>query len=272
MGKAIGIIASSILKSTSPIIIDHAQLFIDATGITDTTQKNAIITLVDDLKTYGIWNKMTAIYPIVGGTASTHKYNLKNAVDSDSAFRLTYYGGITHSSNGVVGDGTGYIDTHLNALSNLVNGDVSFSFYSRTNTTAGAYSCELTLNTGSYSDVNWLSFRTNNKVSGNAYFSIGNDNVAATVSSTSGNGFFIGNETANNNRKLIRNDVVLATNATADSNALPNYNVSLFGSSYLNRSTNQCAFAAIGRSLTATELTNFKNIVQTFQTSLGRNV
>jgi hypothetical protein len=272
MGHIIGIKASSILKTTIPVVTDYAQAFIDATGITDTTQKNAIIALVSDLQTYGIWDKMKAIYPFVGGTATTHKFNLKNAVDYDSAFRLSYYGGLTHSSNGVVGDGTGYIDTHLNALSNLVNNDVSFSFYSRTNTTAGAYSSEMSLIAGSYVSANWLTLRINNKASGNAYFAIGDDNVPATVSSTAGNGFFIGNEIANNDRKLIRNDVVIATNTTTDNSALPNYNVSFFGASFSNKSTNQCAFASIGSGLTGTELTNFKNIIQTYQTSLGRNV
>jgi len=268
MGKIFGITASSISKDN----IDYAQEFIDATGITDTVQQNAIISLVSDLKTYGIWNKMVAIYPIIGGTSTTHKFNLKNAVDSDSAFRLSYYGGLTHSSNGIVGDGTGYIDTNLNALTSLINGNVSFSFYSRTNTNAGAYSCEMTLNASSYSSVNWFSFRTNNKTSGNAYFSIGDDNIAATVSSTTGNGFFIGNETANNKRDLIRNGTIIATNTTTDNNALPNYNVSLFGSSFLNKSTNQCSFASIGVGLTSTEVTNFNNIIQAYQTTLSRNV
>jgi hypothetical protein len=42
-----------------------AQDFINATGIADTIQQNAICDLVRDLKNYGLWSKMKAIYPFV---------------------------------------------------------------------------------------------------------------------------------------------------------------------------------------------------------------
>ena len=41
------------------------QAFITATGITQTTQSAALETLVSDLKSYGLWNKMKAIYPMI---------------------------------------------------------------------------------------------------------------------------------------------------------------------------------------------------------------
>jgi hypothetical protein len=41
------------------------QSFITATGITQPTQSAALETLVSDLKSYGLWNKMKAIYPMV---------------------------------------------------------------------------------------------------------------------------------------------------------------------------------------------------------------
>jgi hypothetical protein len=39
--------------------------FITATGITQPTQSAALETLVSDLKSYGLWNKMKAIYPMI---------------------------------------------------------------------------------------------------------------------------------------------------------------------------------------------------------------
>jgi hypothetical protein len=91
-----------------------AQAFITAAAITDATQQSAIDTLVKGLKTDGIWTKMKAIYPFVGGTATTHKYNLKDPRDLDAAFRLVFNGGWTHSSNGALPNGTnGYADTKL---------------------------------------------------------------------------------------------------------------------------------------------------------------
>ena len=49
-----------------------AQAFITAASITNPTQQSAVNQLVVDLKGYGVWSKMKAIYPFVGGTASQH--------------------------------------------------------------------------------------------------------------------------------------------------------------------------------------------------------
>ena len=89
-----------------------ALAFITAAAITDATQQTAIDTLVKGMKADGIWTKMKAIYPFVGGTATTHKWNLKDPRDLDAAFRLVFNGGWTHSSNGALPNGTnGYADT-----------------------------------------------------------------------------------------------------------------------------------------------------------------
>ena len=45
--------------------------FILASGISDSVQTSAIETLVSDLKSYGLWTKMKAIYPFVGGSAAS---------------------------------------------------------------------------------------------------------------------------------------------------------------------------------------------------------
>lgn len=43
----------------------NAQAYLTATGISDTLQQNIIAELVRDLKNYGIWSKMKAVYPFV---------------------------------------------------------------------------------------------------------------------------------------------------------------------------------------------------------------
>ena len=57
-----------------------AQAFLTAASITDPTISGAINTLVVQMKADNIWTKMKAIYPLVGGTATTHKWNLKNPI------------------------------------------------------------------------------------------------------------------------------------------------------------------------------------------------
>jgi len=110
-----------------------AQAFLNAAGITDATITTAIDTLVIQLKAIGVWTKMKAIYPFVGGNATTLKFNLKNPADTNAAFRLSFVGGWTHSANGIQGNGTNaYADTFLNANTALVNTSNHLSFYSRT--------------------------------------------------------------------------------------------------------------------------------------------
>ena len=115
-------------------IVDDAQAFITAASITDSTQQNAIIQLVTDLKTANIWSKMRAIYPFVGGTASSHRFNLKDPRQVSGAFYITFYGGGTHSLNGYQPDGaTAYGNTSFIANNHLTNSSGHISIYSRTN-------------------------------------------------------------------------------------------------------------------------------------------
>lgn len=51
-------------SATASFDADYSA-FITATGITQPTQSAALETLVSDLKSYGLWNKMKAIYPMI---------------------------------------------------------------------------------------------------------------------------------------------------------------------------------------------------------------
>ncbi len=117
-----------------------AQAFITAAGITDATQQQAINTLVVDMKGYGIWTKMKAIYPFVGGTATTHKYNLKDPRDLDAAFRLSFNGGWTHSSNGALPNGSNaYADTYFSQLNGFDSvSSASIGAYIRTDSSSNS--------------------------------------------------------------------------------------------------------------------------------------
>jgi len=89
--------------------------FLAATGITDATIGSALNTLVGSLKSSGIWSACDAIYPFVGGTATTNKYNLKDPRDLDAAYRLAFNGNWTFSSSGANADtnaDTDYADTY----------------------------------------------------------------------------------------------------------------------------------------------------------------
>lgn len=93
-----------------------ATAFSNAAGLVDTTQRTAINTLVKDLKRFGLWSKIKAFYPFVGGSATSHKYNLVDPRDTDDAYRLTFSGGWTHNANGIKSNGS---NTSANTYLNL---------------------------------------------------------------------------------------------------------------------------------------------------------
>jgi len=110
--RGAGILNSFDIPSGSePSIDPDAQAFITATGITDPTIETAINTLVVDLKGFSIWAKLDVILPIVGGSATSHRYDLKSATT-----KVSWIGGITHNSTGVKFNGTtGYGDVSWQA-------------------------------------------------------------------------------------------------------------------------------------------------------------
>jgi len=255
----------------------NAQAFISAAGITNPTQQNAINQLVIDLKTYGLWTKMKAVYPMVGGTASSCKYNLVNPQDTDAAFRLVFNGGWTFDNNGATPNGTnGYADTKF-VMSTGFNINNSLSFYSRTSaiqSTSDSWNMGVgTLITGI--PLYGLSAIRNG---GSPFYDSGDYPNARTIGSGSnGNGFWIGSCTSASSRKFFRNDTLLATNTinqTPSLSLFPIY-IGCLNNNNINQSqfvNNQFAFASIGDGLTDTDALNLYNRVQTFQTSISRQV
>jgi hypothetical protein len=276
--------ASATSNTITPIsaVDPDAQAFITAAAITNPTQQAAINTLVVDLKGYGIWTKSKALYPFVGGTASQHKFNLKDPRDLDAAFRLVFSGGWTHSNTGATPNGTNaYADTKLNPSSILTNGNNHISYYSRTNQAASNTAEMGVLSNNGFSGPALGARRTSD------LFQYHNGNTTTLVVTTSSNtdstGHFIGNILSSTNRKTYKNGTLSGTNTNNVSNVVSN---TLFGTGiYLGArnisdvyqgvfgySTKQCAFASIGDGLNDTEAANFYTAVQAFQTTLGRQV
>jgi hypothetical protein len=244
-----------------------AQAFITAAGITNATQKSAITTLVLALKSASIWTKFNAIYPMVGGTATTHKYNLKNPLDTDAAFRLSFVGGWTHSSTGALPNGTnGYADSFLIPSTTLSLNSSHLSYYSRTNVNLA----RVEIGVENFPVYNLLQIRT----SGVTYPLI-NQSAITSFADANSLGFYLGNRQGVNDVDGWKNGVKLV-NGTQLSQILPinkiyigALNVSGTASLF---STKECAFATIGSGLSDTEASTLYTLIQAFQTSLSRNV
>lgn len=252
-----------------------AQAFITAANITNSTQQTAINNLVVGLKADGLWTNMTAIYPFVGGTATTHKWNLRNTATN----QLTFFGGFTHDSNGVTGNGT-----NSYATTNIYN-SATLGIYSRSSNPSGAFVGKRKANEpveGSQYNV------TESSLFGYVY----NGNVGQyNLGSSPYNKFYNvsnGVTGAANEVKVYRNgtNVVLssAAGATPPSSAneyylFANPNEITFDETgqtridiYDNSNANIALALFSNTTLDSTQNTNLNNRVVTFQTELSRNV
>jgi hypothetical protein len=253
-----------------------AQAFITASGISG-TEATAINTLVVNLKSANIWTKMKAVYPMVGSSATSMKWNLKDARDLNAAYRLTFFGGGTFSANGYLPNGTNaYASTFLNPLAALTNNNTHMSYYSRT-VTSGENRGLIGASTGATSLPLFTIYGRNatNSVTMDSYNYTTCRNF---VSDNTGAAFYINSRTTSTSFRSYRNAVMALNNAASNTYNVATINFPItIGALNLNGAvgqfgTFQCAFASIGDGLTDAEALAFYNAVQTFNTTLNRQV
>jgi len=238
------------------------------------TQSTALNNLASSMKstisgTGSLWDKMVAIYPIVGGNAQGHSFNLKDISYSSEAWTLFHSGGITHDSTGMLYNGSNGTSIIYKALSdNFATNNFHMSFYLNGGTIANSG-----LNTFIYQGGNNIS----TGLVGNTTYK-GYNNVS--ISDTSTNGYFIGTSITQN--KLFRNGTLLGTASLSAtmSNGFKGQNY--YGSGGWPRITIasnfnvadyknvKTGFMTIGYGLTDTDVTNLNSLVLTYQTALGR--
>ena len=225
------------------------------------------------MKGYGIWTKMKAIYPFVGGTASTHKWNLKDPQDTNAAFRLVFAGGITHNSNGITGNAiNAYAQTFLVPSTTLTLNNTHLSVYNRTNNAADYFDMGINDNISAFLNSQFIRCRWSD---GLCYYCI-NSATQNTFSNVSALGFYIANRVNSTNQKLYKNNTT--NTGVSSSQGLGAKAGGIFIGAWNNTggtlyySNRNYAFASIGDGLTDTEAANFYTAVQNFNTTLTRNV
>lgn len=251
-------------RSASGAAFDpDAQAFITAAAITNPTQQSAINQLVVDLKGYSIWTKFKAIYPIVGGVASSHAVNLK----TPGTFNLTFAVGWTHSVNGMTPLVT-YANTALIPNSTLTINSTHISYYSRTNVAEGVY--DIGTQTAG---IDYLALNAKNPA--NNFRVLVNDGGVGDFANSDSRGLFVANRTGSSVRNSFVNGVKKLNDTQASisrsTNSIYLGALNNAGVAALN-STKQCAFASIGDGLTDTDAANFYTAVQAYQTTLSRQV
>lgn len=249
-----------------------AAAFLTAAGITDPTITSAINRLVKNYKGIGnlnnsvdLWSGSLAIYPIVGGSANAHKFNLKDPRDLDAAFRLAFSGGWTHNANGITGNGVNTAaNTFLNPSVVLSASANSYGVYNRTNTAKG-------YDIGAFLSPNDTMVAAR-YTSGNAIFSVTGTTYNQVVNSDArGCYIFSKNGAAANN--LYKNGASILSSSNASVYANDNFRIGSGGLGYADSSDHNYAFAFFstqGLSNINAQLLN--SIIIQFQTDLSRQV
>lgn len=246
-----------------PVVYDtDAQAFFTSSAITDTTQMRAVNDFVLSLKKDSLWNKFVAIYPMVGGSASSVKWNLKDPRDADAAYRLTFTGSPVFAPTGVTFPTTSdYADTHVTDSLAGTFDNSAISYFSRTQNDIAGYDMgcsdesypynELSVLTDDSYTSEWFGYRSN-------------------IPASNTTGLFMLSSTSSNVTRY-RNGIPLGSYGQAPVEAYTNKSVWI-GSTRGAYSSGQkeCALATIGKGLTDAQALDFYNIVNTFETKLGR--
>lgn len=253
---------------------------VNATGVTDQNQIYAVNNLVVGLKGYSLWDKIQALYGFVssvsGGTFPGYKFNWKNPVDSDAAFRLTFdkitFGSVTPLQPQYVSSfNGGYANTYYTPSIDGTLNDQHIAFYSLTNGN-NASSVEIGASSGGTGPSD-LKMRLDNGTEFIAAVNSPEDIFTPHPFSDNARGFFVASRTSSTEFKIYRNGSLGGT-GTLDSNSLATVSVYLlainnFGNpgSFSPRST---SFVSIGKGLTDSDVANYNTLVQNYLTSFGR--
>lgn len=248
--------------------------FITAAGITNTGLKNAVNTLVLDLKSENLWNAMDIIYPFVGDNMATLgtqlSVNLKN----------------TGSLNAVITNGTGSSDFNGYGSNEASTRYIRTGFIPRTIRPGGPYHLSIYTTTdgstldrtdiGSFNsgtDVTMLTIGRNRVGVNSEKFAWFGGGALTTVTTAGSNGFFSGayDNAINPKTRLLRNGTQIVTNNTTINNSSSrelylgaNNNIG----TPVQITTKQYQFASLGGGLTNAQMTTLNTIVQNFQTNV----
>jgi hypothetical protein len=240
-----------------------------AGGTLSGTEQIAIANLVADLKGIGAWTFLKAIYPMVGSSAAACAQNLK-----DASFTGTFSSGWTFASTGATPNGTSaFMNTGLNTSTNLTKTAAHLSLYVRNNSNAGIpYDLGNSSDSGMTANPTYLLTRYTNNIS---YFGIADPNYATTFASLDSRGFWNIATNGSSTQTVYRNGTLWTTGIGTSGN-LANNNLYLGAANGNGNpvffSNKEYAFCTIGDGLTSTQAANLYTSVQTFQTTLSRQV
>ncbi len=238
------------------------------TGITSTVSA-ATNTMFVDLKSAGIYTKLDALYPFLGGTSASCKWNAKDPQDTNAAFRLTFAGGITFSQEkGIQGNGTnGQADTYwIESAQTSTSANTTIGYFiSQTGSTG--------FEIGAQYVSGWLTIQSSNGTNTRGSIQTGALNILTATTNTQAINFFALTRLNNSQVSFVRAGGGVQTVTQNTTITRTGTNVGLLYAAGFGGFTNRTLGTAfMGDGLTTTELGNLRDIITTFNTTLNRNI
>lgn len=252
-----------------------AQAYIDAIdtagGSLSSAEETAIDTFFVDLKSSGVYSKLYALYPFLGGVADSNKINAINPGNNDLAFNGTWTHNVTGSY--CAKSDANYADTELNISTDITDAATSISFggviiggdtqgYQGLGDTGTNY----TLIGGFNSNTEAHSGAVASSVGGTGFTGGGAMIVVNRVASTSFTGYYLGSGSADTAW-----DGSQSISATY---TVPNYTFYVNAINGINgfNAGGRNIFSYISDGLTTGELDSIREIQNDLQTAFSRNI
>ena len=241
------------------------------TGI-DSTVSAATRTLFTSLVSNGLYQKITAMYPLLGASSASCKFNAKNPVDTDAAYRLTFNGGWSFSSSGATGNNANtYARTYLTG--STLNAESTHQSYYVGNNTSSSSCIEM----GASNPPTYTEFATCTSAFGGNYRTYNINTVGLGVDSlshTAMTGYFIASRTSSSTNYLYKNGSLNYSGTTA-TNGTIDYDIYIGARNDAGTASSstdrRASFVTIGSGLTPSEITTLASIVNDWATSIQRN-
>ena len=249
--------------------IAYLNRVVQSGGTVDATASAATITLFTSLVSNGLWDKIDAFYPTLGGVAASHSINGNSSI---GVYDLTFNGGWTHSASGMQPNGTnGYAETGFNPNILIGVGNSShLSVYVNLQGTVGnrIYDMGVATSAGGLDNMWNITAKRTSGTGNNTLFDAGtfSGGRVETTSQASASGMTVGSVRSSTDRVLYRNGSSIATSSTSQSITYAN-RTQIIGAQKVEAplnvdfySSNRYAFATLGRGLTNTDIVNLSAI------------
>lgn len=256
---------------------------LSAGGTLNATISAATNTLFTDLKSNGLYSKLDILYLMLGQTSGS---TALNAIRTNNAFDITWNNvdDLTFNYSGVTGGGSGYGNTNYIPSVQASPTDISFGVYHTTGNFGAANGEQFTW--GGFDGTNLISNYGNTGT--NLYSIYGYNTTWNTTSQNIGSqgfgGSWIGTFDSSNTKSLFHNisssnsSITGTTSGAASGTAALStqsfylFTLNLNGSPYApNYFTGRIQNFFVGQYLTSSEVSIIDGLINTFQTTLGRN-